>query len=570
MSDNNQDKTSYYYASGNKKIELQREPAVRLVKYKQGSPSERSRLSERASALLPSESTVMRLNRYDAYVIATDKDISRSAKDISDRLQDIVKSEDNIEFASVAYRQGNNPDLMFTTKELVARVKEGVSRKDIESLLSKYNIRILSEEPWAPGLLRLETEAADGPKGPVALGNILMETDKFEYAKASFIRQRHIRTVEAREDNYYRDQWHLEITKTFEAWNISKGNPNIRICIADTGVDYAHREFDGKIVIGYDFDLDIADGNPKEGSQDDHGTSCAGVATAAGIKAAGAAPQCSLIAVRTPPGLGDIDEAKMFVWAANNGADVISCSWGPPDGFGSVDPIPPETEDALKHCVTKGREGKGCCIFWAAGNGDESVDDDGYASSEYVMAIAASTNPNDNGEEDRSYYSDKGKALHVCAPSNGGSKAILTTDRLGSSGYNPRRSPTPDPDGNYTDGFGGTSSATPLVAGIAGLMLSVNPSLTVDQVRDILRRTADKIGDKSTYKPDGSTGLTHSELYGYGRVNTLAAVQAAQKLKGESGSSIQMETFRENKNVDKILRTDYERNSFDESLWIKK
>jgi subtilisin family serine protease len=77
-----------------------------------------------------------------------------------------------------------------------------------------------------------------------------------------------------------------------------------------------------------------------------------------------------------------------------------------------------------------------------------------------------------------------------------------------------------NPEGNYTDGFGGTSSATPLVAGIIGLMLSINPDLTEKEVRAILMRTAEKIGDKNSYKPDPETGNSHSELYGYGRVKS--------------------------------------------------
>jgi len=63
----------------------------------------------------------------------------------------------------------------------------------------------------------------------------------------------------------------------------------------------------------------------------------------------------------------------------------------------------------------------------------------------------------------------------------------------------------------YTDQFGATSSSTPLVAAIAALILSMNPDLTLDQVRDILRRTADKIGYSSSYYSNENTGLPYSE-----------------------------------------------------------
>ena len=576
MSNNSEDKTSYYYGSDKKKIELKTVPKVRLVKYKVGTPTARSNLSMRANEFIPANSTVEHLKRYDAFIIKADEDRSRSADEIVTELDKIVSEADNnIEILSIARREGpNNPDLLFTTKELVARFKDNISKEEIEKVLSKYNIKTLNQEKWAKNLFRLEAPAADGPNGPIALGNILMESGMCEYAKASFIRERHIRgeAVVEGQDNYYKDQWHLEITKTFDAWNITKGDPNIKVCIADTGVEYIHPEFIGKVVNGYDFEDDVADGNPKNNLYEDHGTACAGVAVGAGIKAAGAAPQCSLISIRTPFRLGDIDEAAMFVWAADNGSDIISCSWGPADGVGSIDYLPPETADALKYCVTIGRNGKGCCIFWAAGNGDELADNDHYANNDFVMAIAASTNPEADGNEERSYYSDKGKCLLVCAPSSGGSKSILTADRIGSLGYNPRSSNKPDEAGYYTNTFGGTSSATPLVAGIVGLMLSVNPELTVDQVKDILRRTAVKIGDQSTYNSDGTTGLTHSKLYGYGRVDALAAVQEAQKLVNQNSTSrTRADEVSENKNSNQInLKNPVLQRLEDEALWMRK
>jgi subtilisin family serine protease len=97
-------------------------------------------------------------------------------------------------------------------------------------------------------------------------------------------------------------------------------------------------------------------------------------------------------------------------------------------------------------------------------------------------------------------------------------------DRSDAAGYEP---------GHYTTGFGGTSSACPVVAGVAGLILSVNPHLTARQVREILQTTADKITDPN---PDPQLGLSygsyngqgHSQWFGYGKVNAFAAVQAAQ------------------------------------------
>jgi subtilisin-like proprotein convertase family protein len=102
---------------------------------------------------------------------------------------------------------------------------------------------------------------------------------------------------------------------------------------------------------------------------------------------------------------------------------------------------------------------------------------------------------------------------------------MVTSDRTHTAGY--------DPD-NYTSSFGGTSSACPVVAGVAGLILSVNPALTAQEVREILQMTADKIVDRS---PDPQLGLNygtydangHSRWFGYGKVNAFKAVQEARR-----------------------------------------
>jgi hypothetical protein len=78
--------------------------------------------------------------------------------------------------------------------------------------------------------------------------------------------------------------------------------------------------------------------------------------------------------------------------------------------------------------------------------------------------------------------------------------------------------------------FGGTSSATPLAAGIAALVLSANPGLSSDEVRDVLRATADKIG--SGYDAQG-----FSQRFGYGRVNAAKAVaEAKRRASGRRGA----------------------------------
>lgn len=126
------------------------------------------------------------------------------------------------------------------------------------------------------------------------------------------------------------------------------------------------------------------------------------------------------------------------------------------------------------------------------------------------IAVGASSN-----NDCRSYYSQYGPQVAFVAPSNAGALnlAIETTDRMGASGYDA---------GNYTQaagasGFGGTSSATPLASGVAGLVLSRNPSLTVAQLLSAMQSTATKVG------PEPYVG-GRNDRYGYGRLHAQQAL----------------------------------------------
>ncbi len=235
--------------------------------------------------------------------------------------------------------------------------------------------------------------------------------------------------------------------------------------------------------------------------------------------------------IRLRSGLGSMAEANAFAWAADHGADVISCSWGPTDGewWNPMDAVhnrstalPDSTRLAMEYALTKGRGGKGSVILFAAGNGNEDTANDGYASFPGVIAVAAC---NDSGK--RCVYSDFGKAVWVCFPSADYgwrafqhpapiSEGLRTTDRQGAPGY------TPD---NYVNSFGGTSAACPGMAGIVALMLAVNPNLKPVEIKDLIRQSCVQI-DKAGGNYDAKG---HSTLYGYGRIDAGLAVENARK-----------------------------------------
>lgn len=382
-----------------------------------------------------------------------------------------------------------------------------------------------------------------------AIAAELLARNDVEYSHPELIRHRARKAIAPQ-------QWHLRATTVagtrvdahanVEAAHVITRGAGITVAVIDDGVDIDHPEFAGRIVAPRDVTAGTDDPRPKDQNGtgpdhgDNHGTACAGVAVAAGSAgASGVAPEAALLPIRLASGLGSQAEARAFQWAADHGADVISCSWGPADGawyrpddpaHQRVVPIPASTRLAVEYAATGGRGGRGCVIVFAAGNGNEPADNDGYASHPAVLAVAAC---NDTGT--RSVYSDTGAALAVAFPSNDFAHApfrhpapltpgIWTVDRRGRSGYNPGDPALGDPAGDYTADFGGTSSAAPGVAGTAALVLAANPELTRVQVRDILQRTADRI-DEAGGRYDAAG---HSPWYGYGRVNARAAVDAAR------------------------------------------
>src|SRR4029077_6855072 len=152
------------------------------------------------------------------------------------------------------------------------------------------------------------------------------------------------------------------------------------------------------------------------------------------------------------------------------------------------------------------------------------------ASYAKVIAVAAC---NDRGT--RSVYSDSAQAVWRAFPSSDfGATAfnileprtsgIWTTDRVGDEGYNVGNPTAGDAAGNFTNSFGGTSSACPGAAGVAALALAINPNLKWHEVKDLLKRACNKIDPQGgNYDVSG-----HSQKYGFGRLNARTAVELAQ------------------------------------------
>jgi subtilisin-like proprotein convertase family protein len=419
-------------------------------------------------------------------------------------------------------------ELLGLTDQLLVSFEKEITAADAAAEFARRGLTVVERLDYVEHgyLLSFDTS---GPLTALELSSALYESGLAEWALPDFVVERVSRATP--NDPNYNLQWHLATNATTAsygiaasahvnaeaAWNVTTGSTSVIIAIIDDGVETAHQDLSANMVAGYDYLGN--DSNPNPGSSDHHGTAVAGVAGARGnngIGVSGIAWNCKLMPIRLV-GVGQTTakEAQAISFAKNNGAAVMNNSWGPPDGTGQNFPLPANVKAAIDDAVANGRGGKGCVIFWAAGNGNESADLDGYAAYANVISVAAS-----NSVDQKASYSDFGNSVDVCAPSSGGpGYAIVTTDRTGSAGY---------ASGNYTSTFGGTSSASPLAAGVGALVISANPNLTFAQVRGVLTSTATKIG--SGYNAQG-----FSVNYGYGKVNAGAAVAAAQGGGGGGG-----------------------------------
>ena len=446
-----------------------------------------------------------------------------------------LKKEATVEFAGRVFVDPKSGQPVVYTENIFAQFDPDASRAACKRILKKYGLTPKRELHYARNAFFVGAAEGIGPEVfDVALQ--LLQEEEVHLAHPELARERVFRAA-------FANQWHLRKStingqvidahaNVEAAWQLSEGS-GITIAIIDDGVDIDHEEFrsSGKIV--FPRDVTGKDDDPRPGNGGNHGTACAGVACADGkFGASGVAPRAKLMPIRLTSGLGTQPEADAFVWAAQHGADVISCSWGPPDGdysdptdptHNEVVPLPDSTRVAIDWTVRNGRNGKGCVVLFAAGNGNESVDNDGYASYEKVIAVAAC-----NDSNKKSAYSDFGKAVWCAFPSNNGfpskTPGIWTTDRSGHPGYNPGITSRGDLAGNYCNNFGGTSSATPGVAGVVALVLARNPNLRWDEVREILKNSCDKIDAAGgQYNAAG-----RSPLYGFGRVNAAKAAILAK------------------------------------------
>lgn len=394
----------------------------------------------------------------------------------------------------------------------------------------------LKERPeYAPGFAVV---SAPDPFAALAALEPLRATPQVVTADIQLASQRQLRTMP--NDPLVAQQWHLKFQNQSGALSGTDVNienawlyggsggvrgSGVRIGIVDDGLQTGHPDLSANVDTVNDKDWNGNDSDPSPGTGDDHGTSCAGNAAAIGnnnLGVSGTAPEATLVGMRLiAAATTDSQEAEAMAYLPALIA-IKSNSWGPNDDGATLEAPGSLTRAALANATATGRGGLGTLFLWAGGNGLAEKDNsnyDGYANDIHTIAIAASDSR--RGQAD---YSESGANIVVAAPSSGDFLGITTVDRTGTAGYNTANSAS---GGDYTDDFGGTSSATPTAAGITALLLQKNPNLGWRDVKEILIRSAFKLSPTDVDWVDNSAGLHFNHKFGAGLIDATAAVNLA-------------------------------------------
>jgi Ca2+-binding RTX toxin-like protein len=358
-------------------------------------------------------------------------------------------------------------------------------------------------------------------------------------------------------DPLFNLQWYLKNTgqaggtagidiNVEKVWDNYTGT-GIRVGIYDDGVQVEHPD----LIANYNAALQpVIGGVPHVGTptqaSDNHGTPPAGIIAASGNNNLGVVGIAYGSTFGTARFLGANNTLAQQLLDAQTNFDVTNHSWGSTrnyfnDGNGN---------NSWQSSANTGRGGLGVIMVKAAGNervgdpgGSEPVgrdaNDSGDNASRYAVVVGATLNTGFVAE-----YSSPGACLLVSAPAGPtapGLDQLISTDRTGTNGYN-NGTGTPNGQPDYAN-FNGTSAATPVVSGVAALILQANPTLGWRDMQEILAYSARQVGSAMGAAPTGSEadvwrfnaardwnggGLHFSNDYGFGMVDALTAVRLAE------------------------------------------
>jgi len=350
----------------------------------------------------------------------------------------------------------------------------------------------------------------------------LQQDPNVEYSEPNYIAM----TLYVPDDPLYSEQWAHQKTQAEQGWDITRGDANIIIAIVDTGVDYNHEDLlpniwrdaddrPGKDFVDIDVELyqsygvvllpgeDYTDIDDDPMDFNGHGTHCAGIVAAVGnnsIGVAGVAHNCKIMPARAGFSaiwggqeygfIDDVAAANAIKYATDNGADVISMSFGGPESQMVKDNID------IAH-------NQGVVLVAAAGN-NGSFEESFPAAYDNVIAVAATANDDTLAE-----YSNYGSWVDIAAPGGDKNKDTMILSTV------------PEEGGAICDRTGyralqGTSMACPYVAGTIALLKSVHPDWTSGFLTAQLFNTVNEVKIVPS-RPN-------QELFTAGRVNVNNAL----------------------------------------------
>lgn len=414
--------------------------------------------------------------------------------------------------------------------------------EDIDKLkdfAKENNVEILGRNIFMPLWYTLScTKYSKG--NALEMANAFYESGIFRAAEPDLMCDNLIQCVN---DDYFSDQWNLKNTGQYggtngididicKAWELTRGCSHVVIAVVDHGIEMDHPDLPNMSALSYD----THSGTSPSQVLGPHGTACAGIAGAdadndEGI--AGVAPESVLMSVSNSLVLNVNSRQQLadgINWAWNNGADIISNSWGHSALAGEF------IDEAIDSALVWGREGLGCVVVFAAGNDNGAVIYPANSNPDIIavgaMSPCGERKSPTSCDGEYKWGSNYGAQLDSVAPG----VLISTTDLQGDGQYNSSVPIHIQAGGNikksdysnrdYTVWFNGTSSATPHVAGVAALILSIDPGLTQDEVRDIIESTCTKVGNYNYSTLTGRYNGTWHQEVGYGCVNVYSALQA--------------------------------------------
>ncbi len=368
---------------------------------------------------------------------------------------------------------------------VLVKFRAGVSKAAIDEITTRLHDQVVDEIESVPGLTAIHDR--DGNGDPATIAAEYQALQEVEYAEPNYEI-----TIDAAGDHTppndpnFKEQWFLTNTSVPQAWATTKGNGEIVVAVLDSGVEYTHLDLShniwtrpGDLPPYHDQDLGTVDdvhgynavdndGDPLD--QNGHGTYCAGVIGA----------ECG---------------NNIGVCGVNWKVQIMPLKFVNAGGFGSL----AGAVEAINYAIDRRRAGVNLRVInasWGLGQPSRALEDVIRKAAEAgILFVASSGNSGTNNDLNPHYPASYNLANIISVAATDRNDALARSSNFGAKSVQlaaPGQDILTTALGNEYEKRSGTSLAAPLVTGVAALVLSAHPGLSVDQLRQLLLETADK------------------------------------------------------------------------------